>query len=354
MSDRDNLLNDLLATACGKALKNGKLDFFKLTDILQDETFPIIIKEQVSEFDSNLFLTVLALWLPQLQTGRAISFWPSSNATNHLRRLAELNIEIFGRGTTLNERLLNFAKNSKKTYAKLTISCENESFEIIKNDDTNAHLSFTVGLIWNDLKPSNRYKKMRARILGAKNYSIIDMARILKMNFGAELEEHQHSALNKLLLKEEYLKALFTVIKALKNPDENVKNEEVEVPLSQNFTVAISFMKFIQALAHFIPDINKNAQKVCAIGFLPNQNYTSNSTNKTISFPSYGSAITLIGNSSMPSLKISEFSFLKSLYETLLEKIKPLRQSTSNYDQLEGDIGLFRGAINKSYKNKGR
>lgn len=350
MSDRDNPLNGLLAQAYWCVLKNGKPDFFKLTQRLETKTFPEIIKEQVSQSYGELFLTVLALWLPQLQTGRAISFWSSSRATNDLRRLAELNIEIFGRGTTLSERLLNFAKNSKKEYVMLTISCEDASFGIVEENAANDHLPFTVGYIWNDLKPSSRYKDMRADILSAKTYSIIDMARILKMDFGAELEDQQHNALNKLLLKEKYLKDLFKAIKALKNPDENVKNEEVEVPLSQNFTVAISFMKFIQALAHFVPDINDQAQKVCAIGFLPNQNSTSqNSTNKTISFPSYGSAINLIGNSSMPFLKISDFHFLKSLYEILSQKI-PKYQSTSNYDQLEGDIGLFQGAIKKLQK----
>jgi hypothetical protein len=348
------IIDNQIGKALSAAFNQGALNHFDFTDELEKSALPTIIAECIppDEYRTNLLLTALTVWQPNLRDGRALAFKcfkEDSDTTKRLKEIALLNIEIFGRGTTLNERLLNFANNSKNEFVMIALDFSNEaSFDIRLEDNK---LFFDIGYIWNDLKSTKKikYLKRRKDFLDSQGeqFLLIDAARALRLEFSKTLEEQRHEVLNRLLLKNNYLKSLlFSAMENMKNPGEVVfkKKKGEIIPVSQNFANIMSFIKFFQALAYLLPDVDKEAKKVYSIAYFP----LTNSQPPKASYPSRGAAINLIGSRNFNIIDINTFSFLGQIHEVISKKIE---KETAEHNEL--DEHLFEAAAKQFLKESG-
>ncbi len=226
---------------------------------------------------SNPELTVVTVWNPILPDGRAMVFLSSDN--DEYKKLAKLNLAIFGRGTTLNERLLWFSKKSKDKLAKIEI-------KIIDDIDKKDALDFSkksnniVISIWNQLWEEikannlNDYEKHRQDMLKKIDNGFVDefaIARALKTEFAGKLREQRLKVFvdrcPNFFSTEDSKKNFFKVLWHLTSKDDiefyrklnqySCALKPDSLSLSLDFEVIDQFFAFLQALAHFYPKAKK-------------------------------------------------------------------------------------------------
>lgn len=228
-------------------------------------------------------LAVVTIWNSILADGRVMVFMDDDNL-DWFAKLAELNVRIFGRGTTLNERLMNFSSNR---------NFNDVFFQINLVDRGGAEIDCTVDRqhdavyfkiskrIWNDLGALTHregYKNERIEMLltGAEGaFDIDDVARAMKNNFGSILKDSRLEAIVgrwseifRSSNEKDFFKALHYLsdiedvnrhrkeegFPPVPKPD-NIMGDTSYLSLGRDFKIVDEFISFLQALAHYFPEV---------------------------------------------------------------------------------------------------
>lgn len=242
-------------------------------------------------------LLVVTYWSTRFSEGRIMSFVAKDRGQEQsFEDLAELNLQIFGRRTTLNERLLSFAvKHTDKDYVKMRMDIKDENDDSLDCQVSNNN-SVTIKIgqkVWKELgKLPDGYENLRKDALDSKKIS--DGARTIRHIFGAELRKQRLNAIvnnwvkffNNSQNEKSFFELLYELtpleeiiryrkkqdfiseeeenfLKSLKDDAEKLKKALVEgrkedniskLSLGLDFELVDEFASFLQALAHFYPN----------------------------------------------------------------------------------------------------
>lgn len=306
-----------------------------------DKIFICLIEEQkktpFKDKDINLKpvkgldLLVATFWNEKFSEGRIMGFLPTDKEKS-FKNLADLNLQVFGRGTTLNERLLSFAeKHPDEDYVQLRIDIKEDDLLKCEVDDGKATIEIEIGeKIWSKLRnivEEKNFKDFRDSVLNEPK-QISDGARTIRHVFGAELRKERLNAVvdnwigyfsgkEKSFFKLIYgLTPLEEILRYRKNQDfiseeeekkllellsngsvtfddfksvlvEGKENTEIKISklsLGLDFELIDKFISFLQALAHFYPEA-KTILGICK---------AKKNKEEGNLFPNYGRAVNLI------------------------------------------------------------
>jgi len=280
-------------------IKNLIKDIF-ICLIDKDKQTPV--KDVEFEAISSADLLVVTFWNKNFSEGRIVSFLVrEKNKETDLENLADLNLQVFGRGTTINERLLSFAENHlDQDHAQLRIDIKIGDFLKCKvSDDGKATIEIGKNIwekLWNIAKPDNEYFKFRQSILKERK-QLSDGARTTRHIYGPELRKERLKAIvdnwakfSKDKGEKEFFKLLYetTLYEEIVRYRQNqgfIKEEEKEkkkergsikfsdLSLGLDFELVDEFASFLQALAHFYPK-TKHIMGICKP---PNAGYPGHS-----------------------------------------------------------------------------
>ena len=247
---------------------------------------PDQIQPDCGDLGNDLDHAVLTVWHPDLRDGRVMNLITRSECTaQSLLSLAYLNLHIFPRGTTLNERFRAYAFRSALT--ELTIEVKQADPPLIWTNENNL---LTVSKdIWESLCPDptsevvtlrdqaltkvpDLWNQQKGRPDKGFNWTdeiliwAIEHARPIRTIFGDSLRDIRREALNRLV-ECGALKALCKGAEDLSTNDDliragvlattNADSEELiktmEVSIGHHIELLDLFIAFIQALAYYRP-----------------------------------------------------------------------------------------------------
>ncbi len=305
-------------------------------------------------------LLVVTFWDEKFSEGRIWNFLPCDKAEN-FENLAELNLHIFGRGTTLNERLLSFAENNRdKNYVKLGIHIDNG--DLLKCSVNEERAIIHIGEnIWEKLGniDNTDYNKFRESVL--EEGQLLDGARVIRNTYGKELRKCRLEAVVnnwRSLFKREKDEQDFFKLLYLTTPNNEIQkyresqglekiNSSEQLFLGTDFGLVDNFVSFLQALAHFY----QNAKVI--LGTCRAWERKSG-----ILYPEYGCAVNLISENENFKIKNNTITKIMDLAEKIARIIKiqdslyiklPLNQNETNLIQKKGNKSFqdnFQQALN--------
>jgi len=230
--------------------------------IRRGETPRPLIPDACGALDRHLCFAVLTVWHPQLRDGRVLTlFAPTKKDSRRLLGLANLNLQVFPRGTTLNER---FRAYSLRTQArKLTVHID--QVDGLLSWDKEKGLLMIGEQLWRQLSPSQEILLLRKAALDefqhrGRGWSsdqmlnwAIENARPIRNSCEPPMRHARGEALD-AIIRADSLSTLQQAAKDL-STDEDLQRLGVEpdgeVSIGHHFELLELFLCFIQALAHF-------------------------------------------------------------------------------------------------------
>lgn len=285
-NEKKTLENEL-----GKIVKESKsLEDFqnKVKEFIKDTFIHVLDEKKIPVEDITLGriqgvdLLVTTFWNKKFSEGRITCFSPEKNEENEkFENLAHLNLLVFGRGTTLNERLLSIAKRySSNDYVQFKIDIiDTKDGDFLKCSSESGKATITLGKVtWEKLgniaKQDSEYNNFRQRVLNSQKIS--DGARIIRHVFGPELRKERLKAIvdnwAKYFKDKKEERSFFRLLYET-TPYEQIvkcrqdqgfigeegkkKNKRIkfsDLSLGLDFELVDEFASFLQALAHFYPE----------------------------------------------------------------------------------------------------
>lgn len=248
-----------------------------------------IRSDDIDGSGDNLDHVVLTVWHPDLRDGRVMNLMVQGlDCEKSLVGLANLNLHIFPRGATLNERFRAYARRSGCTELKIDIK---EDGEPLVWDRGTGQLTISME-IWNLLSPSGMVSEFRDDAIRNLDVDVIESpdkvlnwaiehARPIRTVAGRWLRTKRGEALDKIAEKGA-LPALCQATGDLSMDDdlERTGASPQTVSIGHHIELLDLFIAFIQALAHYRPnakafraalyqpEINDNERENCCCSLI--------------------------------------------------------------------------------------
>jgi len=224
----------------------------------------------------NAHHAILTVWHPELRDGRAMAFLAreSDVAYRQLCR-AQLNLEIFSRGTTLNERLLARAERLQREWVNLSIIISNSKKAEMLLWDSSRSVLTVARTLWDELKPDLRFlealQKQHNELPGVSDLprlpeAAVDAARPLRATFQKHLLLTRARSLDQVLASkkgQQQLCVAATDLTAKSYSDAHRSRHyspEILQDLPPIFSIGIDFdlldlfLCYLQALGCYLPN----------------------------------------------------------------------------------------------------
>lgn len=256
------------------------------------------LKDGVKDIE-NVDLAIITVWDPKLPLGRFSHFM--NDQEDYCRALANINLSIFGRGTTLNERLLCFSARVGWKLVRIEIDVNDDYKDLLFEVDHDVARIMLGATAWEKfgIQNSEGFLKLREQMIDEK-LPPAEAGRTLNELYGSNLRRQRLSVLDEWLCifadtdkKSDFFKTLWYL-----TSDEDIRfyrekqgfNEQAEVSfkdlsLSVDFALVDEFLAFLQALHYYYSD-SKNI-----IGI---SKAIESSGRKSHKLPDFGASINII------------------------------------------------------------
>jgi hypothetical protein len=276
------------------------------------------LKDGVKDIE-NVDLAIITVWDPKLPLGRFSHFM--NDQEDYYRALANINLSIFGRGTTLNERLLCFSARVGWKPVQIEITVNNDEDLLFKVDNNVARIILST-TTWEKFRIHNTrgFLELREQMI-EQNLPPTEAGRTLEELYGSNLRRQRLCILDECLgifadtdNKSDFFETLWYLtsdedIRFYRKKQKFSEQEDISfkhLSPSVDFALVDEFLAFLQALSYYYSD-SKNIIGVSKASKSPGRKYSR--------LPDFGASINII---STEHLKLPEGEGIRSKFERIL------------------------------------